>query len=121
MKQRTWDEIQKIWEEYVPLGQIDPLITKIARGRRIPVLERMTQRTIETRGIENALRDSIQGFQGTDIADFFWNAHNWDYLQRQPEKQRHLYRFTVVTGYFMEQDKIHPEMKNAVKYADKFM
>ena len=73
-------------------------------------LENRVERALNTGPVEgNPLRemvtdrDEIMGvtytYQGTDVADFFWNLFNWEYFQRQtPEKQIHLYRLAVVAG-----------------------
>ena len=134
MKQRTLDEVKQIWQGYKPLQQVDPMFLKVQRNCGfLPDLEGRIDTATETGSVDgNPLRkmvtdrDEIMGvehtYQGTDVADFFWNLHNWQYFQRQPEeKQIHLYKLAVVAGYFMEEDKMHPEMKNAAAYGDRFV
>lgn len=128
MELKTLDEIKQIWAGYRLLRNVDIMFNKVAR-RGIHVLEGKVQRAIDTNGKDNPLlemitdRNDVMGtrhiHQGTDFADFFWNLFNWDYFQRQPaEKQVHLYRLAVAAGHFMEEDKMHPEMINAVRYAN---
>ena len=134
MKQKTDEEIKQIWEEYRPLANVDRTFLKVQRNCQfLADLENRVGRALTAGPIErNPLREMATDrdeimeveytYQGTDVADFFWNLFNWDYFQRQtPEKQIHLYRLAVVAGYFMEPEKMHPEMINAVRYADKFV
>lgn len=129
MKERTLEEVRKVWERYTPLRVVDPFFLKVDRIG-VTNLERRIDLAIA--GTDNQLRkmvtdrDEIMGvehtYQGTDVADFFWNLHNWNYFQRQgEEKKTHLYRLAVVAGYFMEAEKMHPEMRNAVNYAERFL
>lgn len=122
MAKITLEEVTQMWGEYQPLVDVDPLLT--AQTRFKPhIFERMIDRAIQTGGQDNRLNGHLVPGRdlGADeaLADTYWALNNWGYFQRlEPEKQAHLHRLAVVAGHFMDEDTMHPNMKEAVYNAN---
>ena len=118
MKNREFTEVAQIWADYQPIVGLAPMLTAKTRFKP-PFFEGKIKTAIGTRGKENPL---LERRVDAMLADTFWNIHNTNYFQEMDGgKQANLYRLAVVAGYFMDPEGMHPEMANAVNYADRFI